>query len=174
MAQTYTIAAPGIAPAANKSMIAVFNGSGSGRIVRLYRAWLLNNGTTSVTGVVSLMTLSRITAGSGGNAITPTKHDSGNENFPAQIVVANNMTVTTSDIFRRWIWSYDEATANTAATLDEFETLLPLTTVWDVGYGETNIEPLTCRETYGVSIQNVTNTTVGTVDLFMEVTLASS
>ena len=174
MAQTYTVACVGIAPAANKSMIAIYNGAGSGRIVRLYRAWMLNNGVTVVTGVVSIMNLVRLSTGSGGNAITPTKHDSTNENFPAQIVVGNNMTVTVSEIFRRWIWSYDEASAAVAATLDEFECVPPFTLIWDVGYGETNIEPFVCREGYGVSIQNVTTTVVGSVDLFFEVTLAAS
>ena len=79
MAQTYTIAAVGVAPAASKSMVACFNGAGSGRVVRCYRAWMLNNGTTAVTGVASLVQIMRISTGSGGSAITPTPHDSANE-----------------------------------------------------------------------------------------------
>ena len=173
MAATYTIAAVGVAPAANKSMVACFNGAGSARIVRLYRAWALNNGPTAVTGIASLLQIMRISTGSGGSAITPTPHDSANEAFPAQIVSGTNMTVTTSDIFRRVMWSYDEASGNANATIDEWECIPALTMLWDVGYNESNVEPLVCREGFGVTINNVTNTVIGTGDFFLEVTLAA-
>ena len=173
MAQTYTLAAPGVSFALNKCMLGIFNGTGSGRIVRLYRVWVLNNGVAAVTGVLTNMELRRSTSGSGGVSITPTKHDTANETFPAQVEVASNQTVVSSDVFRRIVWSNDEATANVAATIDELETLPPLNLIWDVGYGDSNIEPIVCREGQGVCLINTGNTAVGSVDVFFEVTLTT-
>lgn len=173
MANTYTIAATGVSFAANKSMIGLFNGSGSGQIFRVYRIWILNNQTTAVTGVLTNLELRRITAGSGGNAITPVKHDSTNPSFPAQAIVGSAMTVTTSDLFRRVVWSTDEPVANATATIDELQTIPALSTIWDAGYADANIEPIVIREGYGLSVQNI-GATVGVADLFFEVTMAST
>jgi hypothetical protein len=174
MAQTYTIGATGVSFALNKCLLGVFNGSGSGRIVRVYRAWILNNGTTAVTGVLTNIELRRTSAGSGGTAITPLKHDSTSESFPAQINVATNQTVTTTDLFRRIVWSNDEATANATASLDELETLVPLNCIWDVGYNDANVTPIVLREGQGLALVNIGNTSVGSADIFFEVTLAST
>jgi hypothetical protein len=167
MAQTYTIAAVGVGFALNKCMLGVFNGAGSGRIVRIYRVWTLNNGTAAVTGVMTNFEMRRTSAGAGGSAIT-------SEAFPAQIIVSTNQTVTTTDLFRRTTWSNDEATGNAACSMDELETLPPLNCIWDVGYGDTNVEPIVLREGYGLAVINTGNTAVGTVDVFFEVTLAAS
>jgi hypothetical protein len=174
MAQTYTVAATGIASALNKSMIAVFNGSGSGRIVRVYRVWMLNTQPSAITGALNTMELRRTSAGSGGTAITPTKHDSTNESFPAQVVVSTNQTVTATDLLRRWIWSTDEPAAAAAVTIDELETMPALNLIWDVGYGESAVEPITLREGYGLSVQCTGSSATGTADLFFECTLAST
>jgi hypothetical protein len=120
------------------------------------------------------MELRRITSASGGSVITPMKHDTTNESFPAQIVVSTGTTVSTSDLFRRVAWSNDEAAANAAVTMDELETIVPLNCIWDVGYTDTTVEPIVCREGFGVALINTGNTAVGTLDVFFEVTLASS
>jgi hypothetical protein len=174
MAATYTIAATGIAFALNKSMLAVFNGAGSGQVIRVYRVWMLNNGVAAVTGGLNTMELRRLTTGSGGTPLTPVKHDSTNASFPAQIVAATNASVTVESLFRRWIWSTDEATANSAATMDELETLPALNLIWDVGYADTTVEPIVLREGYGLSIQCTGSNTAGSTDLFFEVTMSAS
>jgi hypothetical protein len=174
MAATYTLAATGLAFATSKSMIGVFNGVGSGRIVRVYRVLMLNNGVAAITGGLNTMELRRITTGSGGTPISPVKHDSTNESFPAQIICGTNMSITATDLFRRWIWSTDEASSNVTATIDEFETLVPFNYIWDVGYGETSVEPLVLREGYGLSVQCTGSILTGSCDLFFEMTLASS
>ena len=173
MAATYTIATTGVSFAANKSMISVFNASGSGQIIRLYRAWILNNQTAAVTGVLTNIELRRITSGSGGSASTPQKHDSTSASFPAQIVAGSGLTVTTTDLFRRIVWSTDEPVANATASIDEFQCIVPFNCVWDVGYNDANVEPIVCREGEGVSIQNI-GATVGVADFFFEVTMAAS
>jgi len=174
MADTFTVISPGTTFALNKCMLGVFNGSGSGKVVRLYRAWLLNNGVTAVTGVLTNIELRRTTTGSGGSAITPMPHDSTNAALPSQLAIATNQSVTTSDLFRRLVWSNDEATANVACTIDELETLPQLSQIWDVGYGDLNVEPIVCREGQGVALINTGNTSVGSVDVIFEITVASS
>ena len=173
MANTYTIAATGVSFAANKSMIGIFNGSGSGQVIRVYRIWLLNNQTVAVTGVMTNIELRRLTAGSGGNAITPTKHATANPSLPAQIITASAMTVTESDLLRRFIWSTDEPVANATATIDELETLPVFGTIWDAGYADANVEPLVLREGQGISVKNI-GATVGIVDAFIEFTSGAS
>lgn len=174
MAQTYTAGAVGATFGNNKSMLGIFNGSGSGRIIRVYRVWVLNNQTAGVTGVLTTWSMRRTTAQSGGTAITPTKHDTTSESMPAQVLVATGGTVTlSSDVeLRRWMWSNDEPAAS-SATSDEFETLVPLNCVWD-STGDANIEPLVLREGQGVSIHHAGSSTVGLCDVYVEYTLAST
>jgi hypothetical protein len=172
MAQTYTIPALGISILAGKSLVGLYNGTGSGRIVRLYRAWVLNNQVAAVAGTISRLELRIITTGSGGTAITPVKHDSLNENFPAQIVTSTNMSYTNSDLVLRTLWSSDEP-AQATSSADELETIPALNIIWDVEYHQSTVEPIVCREGYGVSLNNIDATT-GIVDVFFEVTLASS
>ncbi len=172
MAQTYTLSATGITLAANKCILGVFNGSGSGRIVRVYRVWCLNNQVAAVTGVVNTIELRRTSTGSGGTAITPVKHDSSSENFPAQVVVSSNQSVTTSSLFIRQFWSSDEPAAGTIST-DEILTIPAMGLIWDVAYNDSNVQPLVCREGEGAALMNITST-VGIMDVFMEVTLEST
>ena len=175
MAQTYMLTATEIAFALNKCLLGVFNGVGSGRVVRVYRIWTLNNGIELVTGVLTNLEIRRITAGSGGTTIIPAKHDTNSESFPGQIVVSTNMIYTVSDMFRRVIWSNDEAIGTaTVVSIDEMEVFVPLNLLWDVGYADTTVEPIVCREGYGAALINTGNTAVGVVDVFMEVTLAAS
>jgi hypothetical protein len=174
MAQTYTVGAVGATFGNNKSMLGIFNGVGSGRIVRVYRVWVLNNQTAGVTGVLTTWTMRRSSAQTGGTAITPTKHDTASETAPAQCLFATGPTATlTADVaLRAWVWSNDEP-AVSSATSDEFETLVPLNCVWD-STGDANIEPLVLREGQGVSIHHAGSSAVGLCDVFVEYTLAAS
>lgn len=172
MAQTYTLSATGVTLAANKALLGVYNGSGSGRIVRVYRVWCLNNQVTAVTGVVGVLELRRITTGSGGTAITPVKHDSNNESFPAQVVVSSNMSVTTSSLMLRSFWSSDEPQAG-VISIDEMQTVPAMNLLWDTAYSGTNVEPIVLREGYGLALMNITSA-VGIADVFFEVTMESS
>lgn len=173
MAQTYTVAGLAVTFGNNKSMLGVFNGSGSGRIIRIKRIWVLNNQTTGVTGVLTTWAVRRTTAQSGGTTVTPVKHDTSSETAPAQCLFATGATVTLSDTFRQFMWSNDEPAASTG-TSDEFECLVPLNCVWDSATGDTDIEPIVCREGQGISVQHSGSTTVGVADIFVEYTLAST
>lgn len=174
MAQTYTASAIGASFANNKSMLGIFNGVGSGRIIRVYRVWTLNNQTAGVTGVLTTWALRRTSAQSGGTAITAVKHDSTSENMPAQALIATGGTVTlTADLaYRAWVWSNDEPSVS-SGTSDEFETLIPLNCVWD-STGDSTIEPITLREGQGISVHHSGSSAVGVADVFVEYTLAST
>lgn len=171
MAATYSICAPGVTFASGKSMLGVFNGSGSGVIVRVYRAWQLNNQTAGVTGVITTMALRRSTAQSGGTTVSPTKHDSNSAAIPAQVLIAQGATVTDSSDpdFMRWIWSNDEPAAS-SLTSDETETIPVLANVFDAT-GDSNLEPIVLRETQGVNIRHVGSTAVGNADCIFVITV---
>lgn len=174
MAQTYTVSVVGATFASGKSMLGLLNGSGSSRIVRVKRIWVLNNQTSGVTGVLTTWELRRSSAQSGGTSQTPVKHDSNSESIPAQVLSATGATVTdTSDAaLRRWMWSNDEPAA-ASLTNDETECIVPLNCVWD-STGDSDIEPIVLREGEGVSVKHTGSTTVGVCDIFIEFTMASS
>jgi len=174
MASTFTAAGLGITFGNAKHMLSLFNGSGSNRVLRVYRAWILNNQTAAVTGVLTTFAMRKTSAQSSGTAVTPTKHDSANSNLPAQVLCAAGATITnTADApFRQWMWSNDEPSAS-SATSDELECLVPLNCIWD-STGDSNIEPITLRPGEGITLQHTGSTTVGLCDLFLEFTDSAS
>jgi hypothetical protein len=171
MAATYTVASFFTNFASNKCMLSIFNESASSNVVRVYRMWALNNQIAAVIGVLTNMEIRRLTAASGGTTLTPVLHDT---NSPAlsNISLATNATVTPTDLFRRIIWSTDEP-GNSTMTLDEFECLVPIGTIWQMGYMDSTTKPLTLRPGQGVGIIN-TGASLGTVDLFMEFTVSAT
>lgn len=175
MAQTYTLSGQAVAFGNAKHMLSIFNGVGSGRIVRVYKVIVLNNQTAAVTGVLTTFGLRRTSAQSAGTSITPTKHDSASESMPAQVLTASGATVTnTADVqYRTWVWSNDEPAAS-SGTSDEFECLVPLNIVWDSSTGAGTLEPIVLREGQGLTVQHSGSSVVGVVDIFIEYTLAAS
>jgi hypothetical protein len=172
---TYTVGATGITFAAGKSMLAVFNGVGSERIVRVYRIFILNNQTAAVTGVLTTFEIRRISSLSGGTSLTFVKHDSINETPPSQIVAATGGTTVpvSGAVFRRLVWSNDEPAVGTGSW-DELETIPVLSCVWDAGYGEDDVQPITLREGEGLEVAHTGTTTVGYVDVYFELTVSTS
>jgi hypothetical protein len=170
MAATYTLPALNVAFSSSKSMISLFNGSGSGRVLRVYRVWALNNQITAVTGVLTNLELRKISASSGGTALTTTKHDSNSTTLSTitQILPATNATVTLGTMYRRVIWSTDEPATGTL-TLDEFQCFLPLCCIWSMGYADTTTDPITLREGEGLTLMNFGGAS-GQADFFFEFT----
>lgn len=175
MAETYTAAALGVAFANSKSMFGIFNGAESGKIIRVYRIWVLNSGTGSLTGVLTTLQIRRSTAQAAGTGAYVTKHDSNNAAIAAQVTIVHNGTVTDDGtlILRQWFFSNDEP-AVSGATLDEWEVLVPLCCVWDAGYGDSNVQPITLREGEGVHVKHSGTSAVGFVDVFAEFTQAAA
>lgn len=172
MAKTYTAAAIGVAFASNKSMLGIINAHAT-RKVRIYRVWTLNNQTSAVTGVLTSMSLRKLSALTGGTAVTPTAHDTGNTavDLTSVTVVTNGSATQTSDnALRVWMWSGDEP-AVSSATSDEFQCLVPLNCIWDAT-GDTNIEPFVLNQNEGIHVVQPGANAVGVVDVFIEFTVS--
>jgi hypothetical protein len=156
-------------------MLTIWNGSGSGRIVRVKRVWVLNNQTAGVTGVLTTFELRRISNSSGGSAGASVKHDSNSEAIPAQITITSGATdtLTGDPALMKFMWSNDEPAASTL-TNDETECIPVLSCVFDAATGDADLEPLVLRETQGLSVRHTGSSAVGIADVIVEFTMAAS
>lgn len=171
MAQTWTAYYSGVAFAATKNMAAVLNQHAS-EVLSIRRVGLLNAQTAGVTGVLCAVEFRAFFAGSPNltapTAITPVSHDSTNT-APASAVYGHAGTIAGTPLtLRRIFWSSDEAAISTA-TLDELETLVPLNIIWDAGYGDSNVQPLTLRQNQMAMVYNVSGA-AGLLDTWIEFT----
>lgn len=171
MAQSWTAYYSGVTFAASKNMGAVLNTHAT-EILRIRRVGLLNAQTAGVTGVLCQLEMRGYFAGSPGltspTAITPTSHDSTNT-APASATYGHAGTIAgTATTFRRVFWSSDEAAISTA-TLDELETIVPLNIIFDAGYGDSNVQPLTLRQNQMALVFNTTGA-AGLLDTWIEFT----
>lgn len=169
MANTYTLAAVNVTFAANKTLAAVFNQVGSSNIVKIYRVWVLNNQINAVVGVLTNLELHKISDNSGGTTLTPVKHNTANPTL-STVDFATNSTVVRNGLLTRVLWSTDEPTANTTVTLDELQTLPPLTNIWSTGYADSVAQPLTLNAGEGIALIN-TGAIVGQCDVFIQMTV---
>jgi hypothetical protein len=169
MAATWRATSGAVAYASSKDMLNVFNATASTRIIRAYRAYWFNNGTTAVTGVITTAQCRRITAASVGTAVTPVKHDTNSSALNASTTCGTNQTVTGSDIFRRFLFVNEEPVV-AGTTQANWLTLIPFAEVWNAGYSDTNVEPIVCRATQGFELFHSGSSTVGTADLEIEFT----
>ena len=169
MASTYIVKSFSVPYASAQYMLTVFNPTGSGKIVRVYRAWVENNGFTAVTGVSPILKLYRATAASGGVTVTPISYDSTNTAL-GTVACGSKQTVTASSLFGNRVVSNDEAVPNTG-TVDEWMQFIPHMELLNVGTRNTNLDPIVCRENQGFTIQNSTATTVSGIDVFIEFTV---
>jgi hypothetical protein len=169
MAATWRATGGAIAYASAKDMLDVFNATGTARVIRAYRCYWFNNGTTAVTGVITTGQVRRITAASAGTAVTPVKHDSNSSALDANTTCGTNRTVTGSDIFRRFLFVNEEPVV-AGTTQANWLTLVPFAEIWNAGYGDTNVEPITCRAAEGVQLFHSGSSTVSTADLEIEFT----
>lgn len=169
MANLYTVAAIGATFRPFKNIITLFNGTGSGKILKIWKIWQLNNQTVAVTGILTLMELRLVTSISGGGALTPTKHNSSLISLPSQIVAAEGAICTLSSLFRRLLWSSDEPAA-TASTVDELAIVPKWNIFWETSITETIIEPIVLNEGQGISLYFNTNSSIGQADFFIEFT----
>ena len=169
MANTWTAYAAGVAFAVNKNMVAILNGGS--RVLRLRRLGFLNNQIGAVTGVVCFGEIRRYAAGAGlagSTPVTPLAHDTNNSALNAVTVGTGGTPSGTPSLFRRYIWSSDEP-AVSGATVDELECLVPLNVVWDAGYGDAEVQPLTIRPGEMFCVYNTVGA-AGILDIWAEFT----
>ena len=175
MANTWRATSQGIAWASGKSMLDVFNAAASSRFIRVYRMYLFNNGTASVSGVLTEVRVTRITAASGGTGVTPVAHDTSNAALNANTTAGTGRTVTDDALFRQLIYSNDEP-AVSGSSMDEWELLVPFAEIWNSGYGDSNVQPLTAVSgtAQGYHIKNQGTTAVGSASAEIEFTDSAS
>ena len=173
--ETWRALGTAVTYAANKDMLSVFNGAASTKVLRIYRMYAFNNQTGAVTGVLNFIQIWRQnTAPSGGTAVTPVAHSPSNTALNAATTAGHNQTVTNEVMLRQMLNSPDEPAVSTL-DMDSLWTLVPYAEIWNAGYGDTNIQPLTCPSglAYGYGIKSVTQT-VGLNDFEIEFTNAAS
>lgn len=169
MAQTFTAYFSGVAFAASKNMAAILNGHATEKI-KIRRIGLLNAQTAAVTGVLCQLELRKYTAATltAPTAVTPVSHDSTNTN-PTTATYGHAGTLGGTPVtMRRIFWSSDEA-AISSATSDELETYVPLNIIFDAGYGDSNVQPLTLNQNEMVCLFNNTGA-AGLLDVWIEFT----
>ncbi len=155
-APTYTAWGNDVAPAASKHMLTLFNAAASGVLVEVYdlRAILLQ--IAAVTGVTLRWDVVKCSAASVGTVITPEKHDSGAAALPAGVTVRTGGTVTGGARLSGLIVSGEEiTTAQAPMVRGEGQDLLPF-------LKNPKAKPIVLREGEGISVQNITSSTVGT------------
>ena len=135
-------------------MLAVFNGVGSGVVLRVYRAWQLNNQTVAVTGVLTTMApggrrRSRAGQRSRRRSMTQRRKRAARS---ALIASARRLRISSDPDFMRWMWSNDEPAAS-SLTSDETETIPVLANVYDAT-GDSNLS-LSCCARVRASIKHL-------------------
>lgn len=165
MTATWSANQQAVAYASGKSMLDVFNASASTANIDIVKMLFFNNGTTAVTGVLTTLKVRRITAASAGTAVTPVSFDTSNAALNANTTSGTGRTVTAGSTFRQIVWSNDEPTVS-AATMDEWECLVPYATLWDLGYGDSNVQRLRARtgQNEGYDLQQAGASAVGSAD----------
>jgi hypothetical protein len=154
--ETYIATAPSVAPAANKSMLAIHNAAGSGVTVRIHDVHMYSTGMlAAVSGVNSLVEIRR-TSGtpSAGTVVTPEKLDTNNSNLPGQVVVRQGATVTDGNLLFSQVVTNDEPplTGLPVYALD-MSVWKPLKNIKQ--------QPYVLREGEGVHVKNITSTVIG-------------
>lgn len=171
-ANSYNIASPAHTTIANgKSMLAIANTHAS-NIVKVWRAWVYPSATiTSVTGIMVNFALRRFTTLASGSAVTAVAHNTANAAKDlTNISVVTGATITSPTTIFDWFVSSEELTVS-GATNNHLLAFYPFALAWDVGVGDSNVEPIILRQNQGCDIQCVTNSTAGNFDCIMEFTV---
>lgn len=169
MAATW-VAQQAVAFAATKSMIGVLNGGA--RVLRVYRYCVFNTHTVAVTAALTLVQIRRLTALSAGTAVTPVAHDTSSSAL-SSVTCVHGGTATGTSIYRRFLWLLEEATT-TGTTQANWEVLIPVGIVFFPTGGDSNLEPIVCRNTFGTDIYNAGAGAVSTMDFELTFTDAAS
>lgn len=170
--QSFTFYQNNQALAANKVMAYIQNNHAS-EVIKIWRCGLLNAQTAAVTGVICMLEARFCTAatftGAATTGCTVQLHDT-NNTAPTTYAygTATTITPTASQPLRRVFWSSDEPKLTTAQN-NELETVVPLNIIFDAGYGDTNVQPLTLRNGNCFYIVNTTGA-AGLLDVWIEFT----
>lgn len=169
--QTFRATSQAVAYNTGKSIIDVSQDNTGAKVDKLWRVYHFNNGTAAITGSLTSFQVRRTTlttTPAGGATITIILHDTANT-LDTHTTAGTGRTITDSDLFRQYLYSTDEPTVS-AATMDEWELFVPFAEVWNAGYADTNVQPLTFRAGFGTHLKQTGTQTTGTTDVEMEFT----
>ena len=172
MAATFTAVFDRIAPAANKYMATVFNTSSTRKVV-VKRIWRKNRGITAVTGILLEQEIRGITARTAGTSVTPFAHDT-NLALSAGITADHASTAVTEAtgnraLFERFLCSTEEVLIAELTTSPEGSAAY-LNDAQCVYWSKGDAEGITLRQNQGLTIKNITSSTVGTLSYAIEFT----
>ena len=176
MGATYILHQSAIANAAGKNFISIYNGSGSAKTVRIWRLWVSNAQTGTVSGGIAVANLGGFSgAYTGGTAIisSAVSMDSTNTEIPAAIVASTGSTAITIDRLLRRIALITDEFGVSNATSDMLNVGPVLSEYLNVGYQEADIQPFILAEGQGFTFQHINtavanNNTVGSFDITLE------
>lgn len=156
-----------IAPAGNKYMATLFNTSTTRKVV-IHRIWAENWQVAAVVGVSLDEYIARITARTVGTAVTIRAEDT-NDTPSAGISADTDSTgVTETNIFKRFLAVSEEGSALGTQLGEDFKAQ---NRNFQLVYERhPSMKGHTLRQNQGVSIRNVTVSTVGTVSYIIEFT----
>lgn len=155
-ADTWYALADAIVPASAKSHIAIFNATGSGKVIKVKKVFPINVELSSVTGVALRMEFKKCTAVSSGTVITPTPADSNNAALPSQVTVRTGGTITSTTLLWPLILSSEEMAANTSQLIASV-----LASLMNAMVEGAEVQELTLREGEGLTVNQLTSSTVG-------------
>lgn len=162
---TYYAVADAVAFANTKTHFSIVNESGSGVLISIRKLFPINVSIGALTGAALRMEARKLTAHSGGTAITAQSCDSTNPALPAQVTIKTNGTPTGTTLLYPFIITTEEESATAALTKNVFQAM-------------TNLQPegpeqqeYRLREGEGFSIFQSTNATVGSFAWFMVFTV---
>jgi hypothetical protein len=162
---TFVAVAQGIAIGNGKSMISLLNATGSGVIVKLREAWIVSAQTTAVTGVLAQFQLLRMTGHSAGTSITPLPYDTA-DTINVNVTARTGATIAGAAAvnLKRWYWSTDEYGVG-AQDVESMDHTANNLNPHYIAAGKT--KPITIRAGEGLTINQITNSTVGSFDLYL-------
>lgn len=166
---TYYAVADAVNFVQNKHHISILNAAGSGSLVRIRRMFVINTQLVAATGVAVRFDFKRATAHSGGISINPEMADTTNPAVPAQITIRTNASpVTEGNLLWPFTCTNDEVGATQAfpsSALMQYSNIM---------VSGPEVQELTLREGQGLTVKQITNSTIGSFAWFMVFTLEAS
>jgi hypothetical protein len=156
---TFYAIADRIAPAANKYIVTLFNTS-STRKVCIHRVYVFNWQTVAAVGILLEYEFRRISAVTGGTSITPIAADTA-DTLSSGITATHTSTgVTDSSLIRRGYASSEEVKIGALTLENSLGVDDNIALVYNKKEG---VKPITLRQNQGVTIKNITSSTIGTI-----------
>lgn len=164
---TYYALADAVAFAANKQHLSIFNNAGSNQIIAIKKLFHINLSLSAVTGVAVRFDVKKTTAQSVGTAITANSADSTNPALSG-VQIATGATVTEGAILYPIATQNDEITAANTAIANYL-----------MQFGNLALEGIEQQEYRlrpgeGMTIKQITSTTVGSFAWLMAFTVEST